>query len=44
MLRLIKSPLKSTMGQERLNGLAMHRDVQITPEEVVDEFARRHSR
>ena len=47
MLRLIKSPLRSTMGQERLNGLAMlyyHRDVQITPEEVVDEFARRHSR
>ena len=35
------------MGQECLNGLAMlyyHRDVQITPEEVVDEFAHRHSR
>ena len=35
------------MGQERLDGLAMlyyHCDVQITPEEVVDEFARRHSR
>ena len=35
------------MAQERLNGLAMlyyHRDVQITPEEVVDEFARCHSR
>ena len=36
------------MGQGRLNGLAMlyyHRDVQlITTEEVVDEFARRHSR
>ena len=35
------------MGQERLNGLAMlyyHRDVQITPEEVVDEFAHCHSR
>ena len=47
MLRLIKSPLRSTMGQDRLNGLAMlyyHRDVQITPEEVVDEFARLHSR
>ena len=29
------------MGQERLDGLAMlyyHHDVQITPEEVVDEF------
>ena len=34
------------MGQGRLNVLAMyyHRDVQITPEEVVDEFAHRHSR
>ena len=35
------------MGQGRLNVLVMlyyHRDVQITPEEVVDEFARRHSR
>ena len=33
------------MGQGRLNVLAMlyyHCDVQITPEEVVDEFARRH--
>ena len=34
------------MGQGRLNVLAMlyYRDVQIAPEEVVDEFARRHSR
>ena len=35
------------MGQERLDGMTMlyyHRDVQITPEEVVDEFASRHSR
>ena len=35
------------MGQERLDGLAMlyyHCDVQITPEEVVDEFSRCHSR
>ena len=35
------------MGQGRLNVLEMlyyHHDVQITPEEVVDEFARRHSR
>ena len=47
MLRLIKSPLRSTMGQERLNGLAMmcyHRDIDITPEEVVEEFARCHPR
>ena len=36
-----------TEEQERLDGLAMlyyHHDVQITPEEVVDEFSRRHSR
>ena len=35
------------MEQGRLNVLAMlyyHRDVQITPEAVVDEFARRHLR
>lgn len=47
MLKLIKSPLRSTMGQQRLNGLAMlyyHRGVKISPEEVVDEFARRHPR
>ena len=42
MLRLVKSPLRSSMGQDRLNGLAMlyyHRLVDITPEEVVEEFA-----
>ncbi len=48
MLQLIESPLRSTMKQERLNGLAMlyyHRDVEITPDdEVVDEFSRRHPR
>ena len=44
---LIKSPLRSSMGEERLNGLAMlyhHQDVQLTPEEVVYEFANRHPR
>ena len=47
MLKLVKSPLRSSMGQDRLNGLAMlyyHRDVLLTPEEVVDEFANRHPR
>ena len=42
MLRLIKTPLRSTMGQQRLNGLALlyyHQDIDITPEEVVEEFA-----
>jgi hypothetical protein len=47
MLRLVKSPLRSSMGQDRLNGLAMlyyHRLVDITPEEVVEEFALSHPR
>ena len=47
MLKLVKSPLRSSMGQDRLNGLAMlyyHCDVLLTPEEVVDEFANHHPR
>ena len=47
MLKLVKSPLRSSMGQDRLNGLAMlkyHRDVELSPEEVVQEFALRHPR
>ncbi len=47
MLKLIKTSLRSSMGQDRLNGLAMlyyHRDIAITSEEVVDEFSRRHPR
>ena len=43
MLNLIKSPLRSTMGHEQLNGLAMMmdypRDLKITPEEkYIDKF------
>ncbi len=44
MLKLIKTSPRS-MGQDRLNGLAMlyyHRDIEITSEEVVDEFSRHH--
>ncbi len=47
MLKLIKTSLRSSKGQDRLNGLAMlyyHRDIEITSEEVVDEFSRRHPR
>ena len=47
MLCLIKTPLRSTMGQVRLNGLAIffcHREIKISPEQVVEEFARRHPR
>ncbi len=42
MLKLIKTSLRSSMGQDRLNELAMlyyHRDIEITSEEVVDEFS-----
>ena len=47
MLKLLKTPLRSSMSQERLNGLAMlkyHRDIDINPEDVVTEFARCHPR
>ena len=46
MLKLLKTPLRSTMGQDRLNGLAMlfyNCHVDITAE-VVEEFSHRHSR
>ncbi len=45
MLRLIKTSLRSSMTQDRLNRLSMlyyHQDVDLTPEEVVDEFAQCH--
>ena len=47
MLRFIKSSLRSTMGQSRLNGLAMlyyNRHILLNSEEVVQEFAVRHPR
>ena len=47
MLRLLKTPLRSRMSQDRLNALALiykHRDIQLTPEEVVEEFAQSHPR
>ena len=42
MLRLIKTSLRSTMTQERLNGLAMmqyHHHIPLEADEVVEEFA-----
>ena len=45
LLRLIKTSLRSSMGQDRLNGLAMlhcHQNVELTPEEVVQEFSLRN--
>ena len=47
LLGRIKTSLRSTMSQDRLNGLAMlhcHQNVELTPEEVVQEFALRHPR
>ena len=47
MLRFIKSSLRNTMGQNRLNGLAMlyyNRHITLKSDEVVQEFAVRHPR
>ena len=47
MLKLLKTSLRSTMGNERLNGLALmliHRDIELNPDAVVEEFSRRHPR
>ena len=47
MLRLIKTSLRSTMTQERLNGLAMiqcNHHIPLEADEVVEEFAIRHPR
>ena len=44
MLKLLKTSLRSTMGNDRLNGLALmliHRDVELNPDAVVEEFSRR---
>ena len=46
-LRLLKSYLRTTMGQNRLTGLTLlnlHRDIAVTPDEVIDTFARQNSR
>ena len=47
MLRLVKTALRSTMTETRLNGLAMlqyHRDILLTADQVVQEFVCRHPR
>ena len=46
-LRYLKTYLRSTMHEQRLNGLAMmyvHRDIPCPPEAVVNDFARLHPR
>ena len=47
MLKLVKTALRSSMTENRLNDLAMllyHRDIPVTAEEVVQEFVCRHPR
>jgi len=46
-LKRIKSYLRTTMGENRLNGLSLlniHHHIDIKPEEVIDLFAKQHSR
>jgi hypothetical protein len=46
-LKRIKTYLRSTMGENRLNGLALlniHPEIIIKPEEVVDAYANKHPR
>ena len=46
-LRILKTRLRSTMTETRLNGLALlyaHRDIACDAATVVDEYARRHPR
>ncbi len=46
-LRLLKTYLRSTTGQTRLNGLALmfiHRDVKINNENVINGFANQKKR
>ena len=42
-MRRLKTYTRSTMGQDRMNGLAMlniHKEVEVSSDEVLDEFAR----
>ena len=46
-IRLLKTYLRSTMTQERLNGLATlytQRDITVDIDKVIDEFGRQHRR
>ena len=47
MQKLLKTSLQSTMGNDKLNGLALmliHRDVELNPGAVVEEFSRCYPR
>ena len=46
-VRLLKTYLRSTMSQERLNGLVTiytHNDIKINIDEVIEKFARKNKR
>ena len=46
-LKRLKTYLQSTMGQERMNGIAamqFHYDLEINYDDVIDMFARMHPR
>ena len=46
-LRRLKTYLRSTMGEERLNGLAalyVHNNIPVDLEKIIDNFARKRSR
>ena len=46
-VKRIRTTLRSSMGTERLTGLALlhiHRDIPLEIPDVIDEFARRHPR
>ena len=46
-LKYIKNYLRSTMGEERLNGLAhmyINRDIELDYDSVIDEFGRENRR
>ena len=47
VLRLLKTYLRSTMGQERMTSLALmyiHRDMEVKETDIVSDFARSHPR
>ena len=46
-LRRLKTYMRTTMGNERMNGLALmhvHRDIKLNHDELLDSFALRHPR
>ena len=46
-LRRLKNYMRSTMKEDRLNGLALvmvHRTISVSVENIIDTFAARHTR